>query len=282
MKKGLSASLGFVLVLSMLLATTGKVIAAPLNGGPSISPSSGGGTATLTMVPLSKLPGTEANGAGNLFPQGHASGDMAFSGDGVQVSGLVGYATLSLPLANYAQGWNGSIYQWLNNTWVKLPSTVTQDAESSNGTASATIYSDGIYALIVEFKLPDEVAKNNKCPKGAYLDPAYIDGESGFSLFGIAIVGYFTSDYIDAGDTVTFEIINVSDGSDLSGIMSGSLTVSYYYDGSPYTSAGVIMLDPSIYRYTYEVEPTFTLVVHYGECTLSARFPKDFTPMHIS
>ncbi len=282
MKKGLLVCFSMILVLSLLLASTGTVTAAPLNGGPSISASSGGGTATLTTIPLSKLPGTEANGAGNLFPQGHASGDMVFSGSGLQVSGLVGYATLSMPLANYVQGWNGSIYQWLNNAWVKLPTTVTQDAESSNGTASATIYSNGIYALIVEFKLPDEVAKNNNCPKGAYLDPAYIPGEGGFSLFGIAIVGHFTSEYIDAGDTVTYEIINVSDGSNLSGIMSGTLSVSYFYDGSPDVNAGVIMLNPSIYRFTYDVNPTFTLVVHYGECTLTARFPKDFTSMDIS
>ena len=282
MKKGLLASLSAVLVLSLLLATAGTVTAAPLNGGPSISPSSGGGTATLTTIPLSKLPGTEANGAGNLFPQGHASGDMVFSGSGVQVSGLVGSATLSLPLANFAQGWNGSIYQWLNNAWVKLPTTVTQDAESSDGTASAAIYSNGIYALIVEFKLPDEAAKNNNCPKGAYLDPAYFAGKGGFSLFGIAIVGHFTSEYIDAGDTVTFEIINVSDGSNLSGPLSGTLTVSYFSDGSPNESAGVIMLNPSLYTYFYETEPTFTLLVHYGECTLSARFPKDFYDMELS
>ncbi len=279
MKKGFLASFSAVLVLSLLLATAGTVTAAPLNGGPSISPSSGGGTATLTTIPLSKLPGTEANAAGNLFPQGHATGDMVFSGSGVQVSGLIGSATLSLPLANYAQGWTGSIYQWLNNTWVKLPTTVTQDAESSNGTAAATIYSNGIYALIVEFKLPDEVANNNKCPKGTYLDVASYNIDSGIRLFGIAIAGHFTNEYIDEGDIVTFEIINVSDGSYLSGIMSGTLNVTYFYDGTPYESAGVVMLDPTTYTYTYEVEPTFTLVVHYGECTLSARYPKDFSNM---
>lgn len=279
MKKGLLVCFSTILVLSLLLASTGTVTAAPLNGGPSISASSGGGTATLTAIPLSKLPGTEANSAGNLFPQGHASGDMVFSGSGVQVSGLVGYATLSLPLANYTAGWNGNIYQWLNNTWVKLPSTVSQDTESNNGTASATIYSNGIYALIVEFKLPEEVVKNSKCPKGAFLDPAYFTGEGGFSLFGVAIAGYFTNEYIDEGDTVTFEIINVSEDSPLSGIMSGTMTVSYFYPGTPDESAAVIMLDPIVYTYTYEVEPTFTLVVHYGECTLSARFPEDFSSM---
>jgi hypothetical protein len=36
------------------------------------------------------------------------------------------------------------------------PNHGSQNEESLDGTAAATIYSDGIYALIVTYKLPDE------------------------------------------------------------------------------------------------------------------------------
>jgi hypothetical protein len=275
MKKGLLTGFSFILVLSILLASTGAVLAAPLNGGPSISAPSGGGTVTLTTIAVSKLPGTEANAAGTLFPVGHTNGDMMFSGDGVQVSGLVGYATLSLPLANFSAGWNGSIYQWLNNTWVKIPTTTSQDAESADGTASATIYSDGIYALIVEYKLPD-VATDGKCPKGVYLNPAYISYAGHFWLYGIAIAGYSKSGWIAEGDSYTYEITNISEDSGLEGPMSGTVNISYVYDGGTYF-AGVTLLPSSDYSFYYsEVIPTFTLVVHIKGCTLSAKFPEDF------
>lgn len=217
----------FVIVLSLLISITGSAIAAPLGGGPTISAPSGGGSATLTTIAISKLPGTEANAAGTLFPQGHTNGDLMFSGDGVQVSGLVGYATLSMPLANYTAGWNGSIYQWLNENWVKIPTTVTQDAESADGTASATIYSDGIYALIISYKAPVTDA-NEKCKSfefsslsGGYFPP------SGIFITDAHIIGNFNIDGL-VGKSYPYSVISLDPSIHFSGDATGRVFVTAY------------------------------------------------------
>lgn len=229
MKKQIRVSIAIVFVLTILLSSTSFVIAAPLNGGPSISPSSGGGTATLTTIPISKLPGTEANEAGAIFPQGHASGDMKFSGSGVQVSGLVGSATLSMPLASYAEGWTGSINQWLNGAWVAIPTTITQNEESSDGTAAAAIYSDGIYALIIKY-VPPAVEENSKCksyrfmnlggeydpPSGMYYDDAVINGK-----FNIASL---------AEKSFNYTVISLDPSITFGGDVSGTVYVAAFMD----------------------------------------------------
>ncbi len=225
MKKSLSVGFALVLVISLLLAATGTVVAAPLNGGPGISPSSGGGTATLTTIPISKLPGTEADAAGTLFPIGHSSGDLMFSGNGVQVSGLVGSASLSMPLANYAKGWNGSIYQWLNNAWVKIPTSVSQNDESANGTASATIYSNGIYALIVEFKLPDDASKKVCFEYETYLFGSYGTSDPYIYFGGEYLWSDFTLDDFPVGTTFRYTVISTAPGVTFSGDTSGFVTV---------------------------------------------------------
>mgnify|MGYP000865434804 CR=1 FL=1 len=222
MKKRIRVLIAIFFVLTILLSSTGFVIAAPLKGGPSISPSSGGGTATLTTIPVSKLPGTEANAAGTLFPQGHTSGDLMFSGSGVQVSGLVGSATLSMPLANYAQGWNGSIYQWLNDTWTKIPTTVNQNEESLDGTAAATIYSDGIYALIVTYKLPDEEMGRCKSYDFKVLPGGYVPG--GIFYTGAVIIGNFnTTNLIER--SFNYRVISLDPSITFRGDVAGTVYV---------------------------------------------------------
>lgn len=272
MKKGLSVCFALVLVISLALASFSTVVAAPLNGGPSISPSSGGGTATLTTIPVSKLPGTEANADGTLFPVGHTSGDMMFSGSGVQVSGLVGYATLSMPLANFTEGWNGSIYQWLNETWVKIPTTVTQNNESKDGTAAAIIYSDGIYALIVSYKLPDEPV--SKCPKGVQLIPVYSPSDGSFTFVGMVIMGYPDENWLQEGDAVGYKITNISSGSYLEGPLNSGGFVAM--TGSMGDSYVAVLIMGGDYRFTYEEEPTFTLTVNIKGCHLRADFPEQW------
>jgi len=226
MKKQIRVSIAIVFVLAILLSSTSFVIAAPLNGGPSISPSSGGGTATLTTIPVSKLPGTEANGAGTIFPQGHTSGDMVFSGSGVQVSGLVGSATLSMPLANYTQGWTGSINQWLNGAWVALPPTVTQNEESSDGTAAATIYSDGIYALIVSYKQPAEEGGRCKSFDFVYLGGEY-DPPSGMLYDQAIINGNFTIASL-AEKTYNYRVISTDPSITFGGDVTGTVYVAAF------------------------------------------------------
>ncbi len=69
MKRISVTTIGLFLVLTILLTSTSFVIAAPVAGGPSISPSSGGGTAKLTLIPVSKLPGTEMKERVTIIPR---------------------------------------------------------------------------------------------------------------------------------------------------------------------------------------------------------------------
>ncbi len=272
MRKKILLLVGIILVLSMVLTSTGSAIAAPLGGGPTISAPSGGGTVTLTQIAVKNLPGTEANAAGTLFPIGHTSGDLMFSSSGVQVSGLVGSATLSLPLANYAEGWNGSVYQWLNNTWVKIPTTVTQNNESADGTAAATIYSDGIYALIVSYKVPEVVASN--CPGEIQLMPVYAPSDGSFAMLGIVILGYTNENWLQEGDIVTYKITNISTGSYLEGpLNSGGPVMMVESMGDTYAAIVLMGYD---YIFTYEESPTFTLTVNINGCRLRADFPEEW------
>jgi hypothetical protein len=191
------------------------------------------------MIPVSKLPGTEANAAGTLFPQGHASGDMKFSGDGVKVTGLMGSATLSMPLANYSQGWSGSIYQWLNENWVKIPTTVSQSEESSDGIASATIFSDGIYALIVSYKQPTE--EGGRCKSfdfvglGGNYDPPF-----GMIYTEAVIIGKFDISSL-AEKTFTYRVISLDPSIAFGGEASGIVYVASFHDMGDGTVA--ILLD---------------------------------------
>jgi hypothetical protein len=229
MKKNLSVCFALALVLSALLTSTRPVTAAPLGGGPTISAPSGGGTVTLTVVPVSKLPGTEMNDVGTIFPQGHTNGDMMFSGEGVSVSGLVGYATLSMPLANYAAGWTGSIYQWLNESWVVLPTTITPNEEGPDAVASATIYSNGIFALITGYKLPDTGDK--KC---GYYFWSLRGGYYTYAIYfsGGDIAGPFGS-LVPEGTTYRYRVINPNPDDEFIGDVTGLVVVtdSWYEDG---------------------------------------------------
>lgn len=275
MKKQIRVSIATLFVLTILLSSTSYVMAAPLNGGPSISPSSGGGTATLTNIPVSKLPGTEANAAGTLFPQGHSNGDMMFSGSGVQVSDLVGYATLSLPLASFAQGWTGYIYQWLNESWVKLPTTVTQDVESSNGTASATIYSNGIYALIVTYKLPDEKVIK-ECVDITFIYPDF-DWE--FGSDDIQLIGGYVVPAIPVDTTVRYELIHIQPAGAITGDLSATGIVvenisigdgAYSYVEFP---EGTILTS----SYDWWSELSFTVRFYTMGCYKDFDWPADFS-----
>ncbi len=268
MKKQIRVSIAIVFVLTILLSSTSYVIAAPLNGGPSISPSSGGGTATLTAIPVSKLPGTEANEAGTIFPIGHASGDMKFSGSGVQVSGLVGAATLSMPLASFAQGWTGSINQWLNGVWVALPTTITQNEESSDGTAAAAIYSNGIYALIIKY-VPPVVKESNKCESfrlvslGGNYDPP-----SGLVYIEAVVVGKFSIASLE-GKTYNYKVISLDPSVTFGGDVSGTVYPYAYHDNGDGTYAILLRFPEDEIYVTHDGEysnPPFIFRIYIDGC----------------
>ncbi len=276
MKRISVKSIGLLLVVSILLTSTSFVVAAPLAGGPSISPSSGGGTATLTLIPVSKLPGTEMVGEGYYYPQGHTNGDMVFSGSGVQVTGLVGSAVLSMSVPDAAGGWRGIIYQWANGTWNRLATSNTLIEEANNGIASATIYSDGIYALIVTYKDPNLIAQE-ECPTNLAVLGQYFPRDDGIYIAGIIVSGTDTEGYLSLGKSIKFTIVNISSDSNLKGPLYGRATIthSFQYGYAGYYIAQAWADTPLFY--TYDVPPSFTLRAEVNGCYVDANFPEDFT-----
>lgn len=276
MKRTRLYSCSILLILVMLLATVGTVIAAPLSGGPVVSAPSGGGTVSTTLISVNKLPGTVANDEGTIFPQGHESGDMMFDGDGIKVTGLVGYATITFTLSNYAYGWSGSIYQYLNEQWIKLPTILTPIAESKNAAATATIYSDGIYALIVSFQTPD-IDSMKQCTK---IDQVYISFDiiEAQSLIRVSRVILYPQ--IASGTTVTYKITNYDPASGFylySGSTSGRGTTVDAFEGWIGDISSVTFADANYFRYGGAArDSVFTVRLIIGGCYLDVEYPDGF------
>jgi hypothetical protein len=275
MKRSVFHGFSFMLVLALLLTSAGAAIAAPLSDGPVVSAPSGGGAVTTTILPVSELPGTVANAAGTIFPQGHESGDLMFSGDGVQVSGLVGSAMISFPLVNYQYGWSGSIYQFLDNQWVILPTTVTPIAESANATATATIYSDGIYALIVAYKGP----KTQTLKPCKNIDSVYVSFETieAQSLIRVAKVIFYPQ--LNSGTPVSYSVINIDPTSGFylySGAYSGAgITVSSF-EGWIGDISTVTFGEANYFRYGELYNAQFTVRFLLDHCYIDVNYPDGF------
>lgn len=274
MRKRNTTILSIALLLSLLMMNLSTATAAPLGDGPVISPSSGGGTATLTVVPISDLPGTTTNGNGNVFPRGHASGDRIFGGDGVSVSGLVGYATLSFPLKNYVFGWTGSIYQFLNNEWVVLPTTIVQKSESNDAIASATIYSNGIYALQIGFKQPQN-SEMKPCHFSRKALLALAISENSIAFFEGGVEGNFNIADYPLEKSLSYKIINHDPDINLQTPLTGHVTVFDRAESGDGLTTIVFSFPefPMIVDYTGEGDVNLTIRVTFGNCYVDFDYP---------
>lgn len=280
MKKTFGTFIGLFMVLSILLASTGNVIAAPLGNGPVVSAPSGGGDVTTVVIPVAQLPGTEANADGTLFPQGHLNGDMMIGGSGVKVSGLTGSATLSQLVKNYNMGWVGTFYQWVNDSWVRLATSDTPIEDTPNAMAVATIYSDGIYVMILTYRDPSQIVKAT-CPTDLALVGEYVKKDGGILLTGFIVSGSDPQGWLVVGRAVKFTIVNIDSESHLVGPLSGRANISHT---GPYGYAGFYIAQAwsdDVYFYTYTSSPTFTLRVDVNGCFVDAKFPGNFvlTPL---
>jgi hypothetical protein len=276
MKRTRFISFCILLVLVMLFTTAGAAIAAPSSDGPFISAPSGGGTLTTTLVPVSKLPGTVTNAAGTVFPQGHESGDLSFGGDGLKVSGLVGSATISFPLANYTFGWTGCIYQYLNGQWVMLPTTVTPKPESTDAIATATIYSDGIYVLIISYKQPDvEAMKPCKNIDSVYVSFDIVEAQS---LIRVAKVIFYPQ--IKSGTHVTYSVINFDPDSGFNlytGSTTGAGSAVNSFEGWIGNISTVTFGQANRFRYSGSLyDNQFTVRFILNHCYIDVNYPDGF------
>jgi hypothetical protein len=271
MKKQLFTCFSILLVLTLLLAPTGSAAAAPLADGPSIY-STTDAAVDATVLEISELPGTVKLDNGAIYPVGHESGDLVFSGLGLQVSGLSGSAVIHMPVKNYTYGWTGSIYQYAFGGWIEVPSVITKDTESNDGTASATIYYDGIYAVLVHYVAPVVEDTGPDCP--VYESTLYyvVDRDAQeIGLYALLAGGDFTSLGLVEGESVTYTIVNDNPLVTLDGATSGEAFIWLMEgEGGVYGFAAVMAFSPAdmpIIEYSGEGLPYFTITVKAGGCT---------------
>jgi hypothetical protein len=267
MKTTLKFGFSIILVLTLLLTATGAVLAAPLAGGPTVTPLTGAGGFTVTLVSAADLPGTVVNDAGTVLPAGFSEGEMRFSGDGVKVSGLSGSASLCMPLADYQYGWHGSIYQWLNGKWTALATTTTPDTESASATVCTVIYGDGTYALLVSYKQPATTGKVEACTvrmKNAVFASYDVEGMVG--LEEARLMSDFDIKYFPVGARFKYKVVNEDPTIPLGGDLSGYMTVT-----SSDMSHGFLLVefsfpDGTVVTYSGEGFPDFVVRVYLPGC----------------
>ncbi len=273
MKKQLFTCFSILLVLTLLLAPTGSAAAAPLADGPSIYSSTDDSVDT-TMLEISKLPGTVKLDSGAIYPVGHESGDLIFSGSGLKVTGLTGSAVIHMPVKNFTYGWTGSIYQYAFGGWIEVPTIITKDNESSNGTASATIYYDGIYAVLVHYVAPVVVDKGPSCP--AYESMSYYMVNMDSHMVGLV---YFLAegDISDLGLTdgmeVNWSVTSINPGVTFEGNTSGTAPIALLEEGGEVFGFAAILFTGDDYlpiiSFAGEGLPYFIITVDTGDCNFS-------------
>lgn len=272
MKRSMLHGFSFAVVLALLLTSAGAAIAAPLADAPVVTLLAGSGTITTKTISVEDLPGTIVNEAGMLLPVGFPKGEKQFSGNGIQVSGLNGKANVCLPLANYQYGWNGSIYQYVNGKWTILPGTTTPITESSAAKVCATIYGNGIYALIVGYKQP-EIQTLKPCKN---IDSVYVSFETieAQSLLRVARVIFYPQ--LRSGTPVSYRIINIDPASGFylySGSYSGAgITVSSF-EGWIGDISSVTFDESNYFRYMWLFDAQFTVRFLIDNCYIDVNYP---------
>mgnify|MGYP000927207146 CR=1 FL=1 len=273
MKKQLFACFSILLVVTLLLAPTDSAAAAPLADGPSIYSTTDDSVDTAVLE-ISELPGTVKLDSGVIYPVGHESGDLIFSGPGLKVSGLTGSAVIHMPVKNFSYGWTGSIYQYAFGGWIEVPTVITKDNESNDGTASANIYYDGIYVVLVHYVAPVIEGKGSECPAYEsllYFIPDTFNQE--FGLFALLVTGDLSNLGLVDEKPVLYKIVSNNPYVTLSGATTGEAYLWLDTDPSGAVDgfAAVMGWPPElpIVEYSGEGLPYFTITVKAGGCNFS-------------
>lgn len=159
MKKNFLPIVSLVLVLALLVSTTGSALAAP-GDDPVVTPVSGDAEFTTEVVPVPALPGSVVLASQMFAPVGFTEGETQFDGAGVRVMGLdAGKASACFSLSTVAlnQGWGGKVGVWNGSKWVLLPTTFSTSEESTTTLACASVAGDGTYAFIKYVADPDKL-----------------------------------------------------------------------------------------------------------------------------
>jgi hypothetical protein len=276
MKRSLLTGFSFILVLALLLTATGAAIAAPLADAPVVTLLAGSGTITTKPISVEDLPGTIVNEAGTILPAGFPEGEKQFSGDGIQVSGLNGMANACMPMANYQYGWFGSIYQYVNGKWTALPGTTTPIAESSAATVCATIYSDGIYAVLVSYKPPANGTQDKECTmrmKGGVFGSNDVEGF--VDLYGVLLMSDFNVNHFPVGAKFKYKVINENPAVTLGGDLTGYITVVGAEGDEDGSFVEFTFSEDTFVTYSGEGSPEFSVRVYLPGCYADFNFYVD-------
>ena len=228
------------------------------------------------------MPGTVKLDNGAIYPVGFENGSRVFSGLGMKVSDLNGSAVIHMPVKNYTYGWTGSIYQYFGNGWIEVPTVITKNNESSDGTASATIYYDGIYAVLVHYVAPIVANQSPSCP--AYESMMFFEIDETtqqISLMGIRVQGDLTRLGLINGTTIGYTIVSDNPLITFSGATTGPAMMILMGEGDAVVGfvAYTSFSGPVIVNYTGEGLPYFTITFDTGECSFSYAYSEaDFSP----
>jgi hypothetical protein len=251
MKKGFSLLLGSLLVVSLLLSTTGIAKAVfvdpPTLPDPYVTPVSGDMEFTTELLPVQQFPGAQ-DYSQMLVPVGFPLGQAQFLDTGVIVSGMdQGKATVCFTFTGASSGWGGKVGVWNGTKWVLLSTTIKNLEESPNSVACAPITGNGTYVFI---KYVADTSLLPKCYSGWSLGTD-TDGEGRYF--------YASLNNLADGTPATLTFLSAVPSSNYSG-----------FDGT--TSANVGNLypgDADFFDSNFETDGTVlvTLRVTAGGCT---------------
>jgi hypothetical protein len=234
-----------LVVVCLLLGSINPVHAAPVADNPVVTPVTEGSSFTTTIISLEALPGTLKNEAGGVYPVSVPDGSMQFSGDGIKVSSLVGTAKVCFATKSPSSGWSGTVYQYLGNDWVALDSTTSENSEGLDAQACATIYRDGVFALVLGYTKPDNKVMG-ECTDIEIIYPYFTEDEV---LPRLYILGGVAYPGLPIGTKVTYSLINITPAGSLSGSLkaSGEVINNVFNPGDPTEFYSVVSFPEGTY-----------------------------------
>jgi hypothetical protein len=146
----------FVASLTLLSVSTVFAIVSPQRtwADPFVSTAAKGVTFTTTVLVPGSLPGIVTSPSGMTLPAGFLPNQAQFGGNGIVISGLTSAqnVTVCFDFPVYQYSWSGTIYEWVNTKWEKMPTKIVDNTgEGGSTSACAAQAGNGIYSLIIGF-----------------------------------------------------------------------------------------------------------------------------------
>ncbi len=278
MNKRSVLALIFPMIVCSILSTFTTAFAAPLHDGPVVTVISGGTVLETKVIPLEKLPGTTVSDSGLTVPVASTSGKSQFGGDGIQVKGLTGgMASVCFTTKAPSSGWVSIVHRWTGFTWEEVPTTISTTEGGINPKACATIYYDGIYAVLIGYKPPSGEKVLQEC---ANIEFIYPDLDWDWGSDEITLLGGYVYPGIDLGSNVRYQLLNVEPVGTITGDLTApGVVVENYFDTALIGIVSIVEF-PEGTTLTSTVdwwgENTFTVRFYFQNCYKDFNWPDDF------